>query len=181
MFPGGQKCNFGYKNPKFFTWIGAFSPAPNTAAAGTTIKDMAAVKANVHLAYFGAGTNEQVYLNRARTYHNYLNQNGVTPLYFNIVSNLGHERNNWNQLLHQFAQRIFKGVTTASQVTPLKIVSVADRNPLLVRGLSPAAWTMNIVRPVSELTGVQVFSLNRRAVTTMQMKAPELSKVNCRK
>lgn len=178
---GGQTCNFGYKNPKFFTWIGAFSPAPNTIAAATTIKDIAAVKANVHLAYFGAGTNEQDYLGRARTYHDYLNQNGVKPLYLNVVSNLGHERDNWDRQLHQFAQRIFKGITTVSQVAPFKMVPVADRSALLVRDLSPASWTMNIVRSGSELAGVQVFSLNGRTVATMQMKAPELSKVNCRK
>jgi len=119
---GGQTCNFGYKNPKFFTWIGAFSPAPNTAAAATTIKDMAAVKANVHLAYFGAGSTETSYLNTARNYHNYLNQNGVTPLYLNIADGLNHERNNWNRQLHHFAQRIFKGLTPVAEAEPIRMV-----------------------------------------------------------
>jgi enterochelin esterase-like enzyme len=174
----GQTCNFGYKNPKFFTWMGAFSPAPNTIAAATTIKDMAAVKANVHLAYFGAGTAETMYLNNARNYHNYLNQNGVTPLYLNIIDGLNHERANWNQQLHQFAQRIFKGVTPVAQAEPLKIAPAADRSAMLVRGLSPTPWTMNIVRPGTALTAGQVFSLDGRMVTQMRTNVPESRLIN---
>jgi enterochelin esterase-like enzyme len=107
---GGQTLNFGYKNPTFFNWIGAFSPAPNTIAAGTTIKDLAAVKANIKLNFLAAGTAESGYLNTARNYHNYLNQNGVTNLYLQVEQGLNHERENWNRQLHNFAQRIFKGV-----------------------------------------------------------------------
>lgn len=104
----GQTLNFGYKNPTFFNWIGAFSPAPNTIPAANTIKDMAAVKANIRLNLMTAGTSEPTFLNIARTYHNYLNANGVTNLFLQVEQGLGHERENWNRQLHNFAQRIFK-------------------------------------------------------------------------
>jgi enterochelin esterase-like enzyme len=167
---GGQTLNFGYKNPTFFNWMGAFSPAPNTIGASTTIKDMAAVKANVRLAYFGAGTAEASYLNTARTYHNYLNQNGVTPLYLNIVDNLGHERNNWNRQLHQFAQRIFKGTTGIAQLEPVKMVSVSDRQVTLIRnGYSLTPWSINVVRTGTGFSTPQIFSLDGRLLSPVRM------------
>ncbi len=125
---GGQTLNFGYKNPALFTWIGAFSPAPNTIAAGTTIRDMAAVKSNVHLNFLAAGSSETMYLNTARTYHNYLQQNGVSNLYLQIEQGLNHERENWNRQLHNFAQRIFKGMNSSLTVTTRGLGTV-DRNP----------------------------------------------------
>jgi hypothetical protein len=166
---GGQTCNFGYKNPTFFNWMGAFSPAPNTTAAGTTIKDMAAVKANVRLAFFGAGTGESSYLNTARTYHNYLNQNGVTPLYLNIVDNLGHERNNWNRQLHQFAQRIFKGMTDIKQIESIQMVPSGNRTTFLVRnGLSLTPGSINVIRTGTGFIKPQIYSLDGRIVTPLQ-------------
>lgn len=108
---GGQTLNFGYKNPEVFTWIGAFSPAPNTIAAATTITNMDAVKNNVHLNFLAAGTNETMYLNTATSYHNYLAQNGVDNLYLQIEQGLNHEPENWNRQLHNFAQRIFTGTS----------------------------------------------------------------------
>jgi enterochelin esterase-like enzyme len=112
----GQSLNFGYKNPTFYNWIGTFSPAPNTIAAGTTMNTpakIAAVKANIKLAYLAAGTSEQnPYLTNARAYHTFLQTNGVSPLYLQVEDGLAHEPKNWNRQLYNFAQRIFKGTTT---------------------------------------------------------------------
>lgn len=108
----GQSLNFGYKNPTFFNWIGTFSPAPNTIAAATTMNTpakIAAVKANIKLAFLAAGTAEEnPYLNNARAYHNFLQTNGVSPLYLQVEQGLAHEPKNWNRQLYNFAQRIFK-------------------------------------------------------------------------
>ncbi len=126
---GGQTLNIGYKNPAFFNWLGAFSPAPNTIAAGTTMNSAAkitAVKTNVKLAYLAAGTGEQnPYLTNARNYHNFLQTNGVTPLYLQVEDVLGHEPKNWNRQLHHFAQRIFKGSPTEIIQAPKKTVAKA--------------------------------------------------------
>lgn len=55
-----------------------------------------------------AGTAEPVFLNIARTYHDYLSANGVTNLFLQVEQGLGHERESWNRQLHNFTQRIFK-------------------------------------------------------------------------
>lgn len=120
---GGQTLNIAYKNPTFFNWIGAFSPAPNTTAAATTMNSaakIAAVKANVKLAFLAAGTNESGYLTTARNYHNFLNQNSISPLFLQVEEGLGHEPKNWNHQLYNFAQRIFKMEATQVLQLPKK-------------------------------------------------------------
>ena len=166
----GQSLNFGYKNPDVFTWIGAFSPAPNTISASQTIRDMDAVKENVNLAYFGAGTAESMYLNTARTYHDYLDQNGVSPLYLQIEQGLNHERNNWNRQLHQFAQRIFQGITKVAQpelakMEPTQLAPLSIQKMVVVRnGFNMAPWGMQVVRNRAGSSTPQIFSLNGRAL-----------------
>ncbi len=150
----GQTLNFGYKNPTFYNWIGAFSPAPNTIGASTTVKDIAAIKANVKLNFLAAGTTETSYLSTARSYHNFLNQNGITPLFLQVEEGLNHERENWNRQLHNFAQRIFKGGGTGIVISPktdkMKISSrlVFDRlggtsTILVSRGLASGRIHLN--------------------------------------
>ncbi|HLP42646.1 MAG TPA: alpha/beta hydrolase-fold protein [Fibrobacteria bacterium] len=155
----GQSLNFGYKNPTFFNWIGAFSPAPNTIAAGTTIKDIAAVKSNVRLNFLAAGTSESMYLNNARNYHNYLNSNGVTNLYLQVEQGLNHERENWNRQLHNFAQRIFKGEPThvirpASRKTTLSHARAGD-------GLTAVGF---LIPRDHGAAGIAIFGLDGRVV-----------------
>jgi hypothetical protein len=170
----GQTLNFGYKNPKVFTWIGAFSPAPNTTAAGTTIKDMAAVKANVHLNYLAAGTgaagNEVDYQNRARTYHNYLQQNGVTNLYFQVEVGPGHERENWNRQLYNFAQRIFKGTSNTvdyARIVPVKVSSRSAYKTILTQNEScQKTWGVNIVNTSTGRSLPYQYSLDGRTFVT---------------
>ncbi len=116
----GQSLNFGYKNPTFFNWIGTFSPAPNTIAAATTMNTpakIAAVKANIKLAFLAAGTAEATpYLSNARAYHTFLQTNGISPLYLQVEEGLAHEPKNWNRQLYNFAQRIFKAGPTGIQL-----------------------------------------------------------------
>jgi enterochelin esterase-like enzyme len=136
---GGQTLNIGYKNPTFFNWLGAFSPAPNTTAAGTTMNNatkIAAVKSNVKLAFLSAGTVETGYLNTARSYHTFLQQNGISPLYLQVEQGLNHEPKNWNRQLYNFAQRIFKGSVTDIMQLPKSRVS--GRTSLKVQAPSQA-------------------------------------------
>jgi enterochelin esterase-like enzyme len=164
---GGQTLNFGYKNPAVFTWIGAFSPAPNTIAAGTNIKDMAAVKTNIHLNILAAGTasGDAQCLSTARTYHNYLDQNGVSNLYLQVEQGLGHERENWNRQLHNFAQRIFKGFTGIKQCAPIKMVTAGDRTTILIgNGLGLTASTVHIIRAGTGFSRQRIFALDGRLI-----------------
>jgi hypothetical protein len=66
------------------------------------------VKTNVKLAFLSAGTAETSYLSTARSYHNFLQQNQISPLYLQVEEGLNHEPKNWNRQLYNFAQRIFK-------------------------------------------------------------------------
>lgn len=108
---GGQTTKFAYRNLDVFTWIGAFSPAPTWGEPNQNIQDVAAVKEKVHLNYFSGGTGEADFLARAKRFHDYLEDNGVTKVILQTEQGLGHEPESWNRNLHHFAQRIFKGVT----------------------------------------------------------------------
>ncbi len=170
----GQSLNFGYKNPDFFTWIGAFSPAPNTIGASQTIKDINAVKNNIHLHYFGAGlgSGDGMFLSNARNYHNYLQQQGINEnLYLQLEPGLNHERNNWNRQLHQFAQRIFQGITSTIQpelarISPSKAAPLTIQKAMMLgNGNSPRG--MQIFRSGAGSATTQIFSLNGRAIGTV--------------
>jgi enterochelin esterase-like enzyme len=171
---GGQTLNFGYKYPKVFTWIGAFSPAPNTASAATTITDMTSVKANIHLNFLAAGTAESMFLTTARTYHDYLNQNGVKNLYLQVEQGLNHEPENWNRQLYNFAQRIFQGITTNvaqpehNKLVPVAKASVSTQKMLISRnsGADSKPWGVFIAQ--TENTSSQVYTLTGRTTTTFR-------------
>jgi enterochelin esterase-like enzyme len=155
---GGQTLNFGYKNPTFFNWIGAFSPAPNTRAANQTMNTpdlIAAVKANVKLNFLAAGTAESGYLNTARNYHNFLNQNGVANLYLQVEQGLNHEPKNWNRQLYNFAQRIFKGTPTAVAFAPRKAADPSGNG---------AASSRFLVSRRGEGMSLRLFTLDGRTV-----------------
>jgi enterochelin esterase-like enzyme len=169
---GGQTLNFGYKNPAVFTWIGAFSPAPNTIDAGTTIKDIAAVKANVHLNLLAAGTGggtEPQCLSTARTYHTYLNKNNVSNLYLQVEQGVGHERENWNRQLHNFAQRIFKGTTGIRPTGSAHMVISGNHKTILSgNGLCLTPWSMFMVRSRAAFTKPNLFTLDGRAINPLR-------------
>jgi enterochelin esterase-like enzyme len=171
---GGQTLNFGYGNPEVFTWIGAFSPAPNTIAAGTNIKDIDAVITNVHLNFMAAGTasGDAQCLNTARTYHDYLDNKGVSNLYLQVEQGLGHERENWNRQLHNFAKRIFKGITGTGRSQPTRLVTAATGNRTTIQvynglsGLMPS--TGKSVHTETGSAVPHIFTLDGRCITPLR-------------
>jgi enterochelin esterase-like enzyme len=117
---GGQTLTYTYRHMDVFTWIGGFSPAPNSGTPSGNIKDIPGVKAKVHLNYFAGGTksggggfDETGFLATSRSFHNFLVQNGVTNAMVQAEEGLGHEAENWNRQLYNFAQRIFKFESSA--------------------------------------------------------------------
>ena len=168
---GGQTCNIGYKNPTFFNWLGSFSPAPNTTGAGTTMNSAAkisAVKTNVKLAFLSAGTSESGYLNTARSYHNFLQTNQISPLFLQVEEGLGHEPKNWNRQLYNFAQRIFQGTTT-ELIRPL-----SKKSTLSYAGIDAGlTGSRFLVSRDGGAAGIAIFGLDGKAV--MQRPAALLS------
>jgi S-formylglutathione hydrolase FrmB len=173
---GGQTLNFGYGNPEVFTWIGAFSPAPNTIAPGQNISDIDVVKENVHLNFLAAGSasGDAQCLSTARTYHNYLEENGVTNLYLQVEQGLGHERENWDRQLHHFAQRIFKGITKVerpklAQREPSKTVPLSIQTSIRFNNCTGlTSSTMNVVRSGTGISKPQIFTLDGRLVSSFR-------------
>ncbi len=154
---GGQTLNFGYKNPDFFTWIGAFSPAPNTASANQNIRDIDAVKKNVHLNFMAAGTGESMFLNTARNYHDFLEENGVENLYLQVEQGLGHERENWNRQLHNFAQRIFTNMEEVSAKASINFHKTVSQHKL-----SLTSSGIYLIRTGANFSESQFYSLDGR-------------------
>lgn len=114
---GGQTLNFGFKNFRTFTWIGAFSSAPNTIPAATTIKDPAAVRSTVHFSFISCGTTDGL-IGNSTNYHNFLDQNDIKPHMYQLEQGQGHTPLVWNRSLYNFAQRIFKA-------EPTRVIQVA--------------------------------------------------------
>jgi enterochelin esterase-like enzyme len=156
---GGQTLNFGYKYPAIFNWIGSFSPAPNTTPAGTTITDLPAVKANIRLNFLAGGTVETMFLNTARTYHNWLNTNGVKNLYLQVEEGQDHVSENWNRQLHNFAQRIFT-------VDPTQVIRPVSRKASLSYAHTGEGQTASrfLVSRDGGAAGISIFSLDGRVV-----------------
>jgi MYXO-CTERM domain-containing protein len=102
---GGQTFNIGFPNVDKFHYIGPYSAAPNTQPPSQTVKDLAAVKQNVHVIYISYGSTDGL-INNGQQYHTYFDQNNVTHIW-QIEANQGHTAIVWNRSLYNFAQRIF--------------------------------------------------------------------------
>jgi MYXO-CTERM domain-containing protein len=107
---GGQTFNAGFPNIDKFHYIGPFSAAPNTKAPSATVKDVAAVKQNVHVIYISYGDQDGL-INNGQQYHTYFDQQNVTHIW-QIEKGQGHTAIVWNRSLYNFAQRIFQGSGT---------------------------------------------------------------------
>lgn len=110
---GGQTLNFGFKNYTKFTWIGAFSSAPNTRAATQTITNPAAVRSALHFSFISCGTTDGL-IGNSTNYHNFLDQNNIDPHMYQLEEGQGHTATVWNRSLYNFAQRIFTSTPTGA-------------------------------------------------------------------
>lgn len=102
---GGQTFNFGLAHLDTFTWIGAFSAAPNTKAPEELLPDPAAATAALNLLYISCG-NQDGLINFSQRTHRYLKEHDVPHLW--NVDDHGHDPETWGSNLYHFAQRIFR-------------------------------------------------------------------------
>ncbi|MBN1127419.1 MAG: esterase family protein [Chitinispirillaceae bacterium] len=117
---GGQSLNFGFKNYTVFSWIGAFSSAPNTIAAGTTIKDPADVNKHVKFTFLSCGTNDGL-LSNTKNYHAFLDQNNIGPHMYQLEQGEAHSWTAFNRSLYNYVQRIFTVTSEVSSPCALKV------------------------------------------------------------
>jgi enterochelin esterase-like enzyme len=101
----GQSLNFGLTHLGTFSWIGAFSAAPNTKAPAALVPDPASTAAKLRLLWISCG-NKDGLIFIGQGMHAYLKANQV-PHIWQVDSN-AHDTPEWKSSLYLFSQRIFR-------------------------------------------------------------------------
>ncbi len=102
---GGQSLNFGLGNLDEFTWVGAFSSAPNTKAPEQLLPNPEEARTKLKLLWISCGDNDNLITFSQRT-HDYLNDNHVSHIFY--VEPGGHDFKVWKNDLFHFSQLLFK-------------------------------------------------------------------------
>ena len=102
---GGQALNFGLGHPEAFAWVGGFSSAPNTRAAGQSLRDKEAARRQFKLLYLSCGNRDGL-INASQAMHRELRDLGIEHVW--NVDEYGHDRESWAENLYHFAQRLFR-------------------------------------------------------------------------
>ncbi|HJZ94630.1 MAG TPA: alpha/beta hydrolase-fold protein [Gemmataceae bacterium] len=102
---GGQSLNIGLKHLETFAWVGGFSSAPNTKAAGELVKDPADAAKKLKLLWVSCGDTDRL-MNISKAFHETLTEKKV-PHVWHIDSG-GHTWPVWKNDLYLAAQRLFR-------------------------------------------------------------------------
>jgi enterochelin esterase family protein len=102
---GGQSLNFGLGHLDAFSWVGAFSPAPNTKRAGELIPDADRARRDLSLLWLSCGDQDGL-MRVSRGFHDALEELKV-PHAWHIGSG-GHTWPVWKSDLWFFSQRLFR-------------------------------------------------------------------------
>ncbi|HZX27093.1 MAG TPA: alpha/beta hydrolase-fold protein [Telluria sp.] len=98
---GGQALNFGLSHQDTFGWVGAFSAAPNTQAAGQLLRG----RPSLALLYLSCGNQDGLF-GVSQAFHRYLKQQGIAHVW--NVDEFGHDRESWTENLYHFAKLLFR-------------------------------------------------------------------------
>lgn len=102
---GGQTLNFGLGNLDTFTWIGAFSAAPNTKPSDELLPNPVEAKDKMNLVWVSCGDTDGL-INISQDMHQYLKEHDVEHVWH--VDSGGHTWPVWRNDLYLFSQLIFK-------------------------------------------------------------------------
>ncbi|MFP4282195.1 MAG: glycoside hydrolase family 3 C-terminal domain-containing protein [Opitutales bacterium] len=111
---GGQTLNFGLGHLDTFTWIGAFSPAPNTQPPEALVPDPEAAREQLNLLYLSCGNRDGL-INVSQRTQRHLAAHEVPHIWH--VDDHGHDGETWGSNLYHFAQRLFRDGT--EEATPV--------------------------------------------------------------
>ncbi|HEA22265.1 hypothetical protein LCGC14_1004030 [marine sediment metagenome] len=103
---GGQTLNFGLGNLDTFSWVGAFSSAPNTKTPEELLPEPALAK-NVELLWISCGDKDGLMPFSKRT-SDYLTDHDIPHIFY--VEPGGHDFEVWKNDLYMFSQLLFKPV-----------------------------------------------------------------------
>ncbi len=102
---GGQALNFGLKAGAPFSYVGAFSPAPNTEENAVLLAQPDELKSRVRVLYLSCGAKDGLIRVSQRV------QRGLAtyevPHLWNVDPH-AHDRESWSANLYHFAQRLFR-------------------------------------------------------------------------
>lgn len=103
---GGQTLNFGLGNLDTFSWVGAFSSAPNTKMPEELLSDPEKAK-DLNVLWISCGDADGLMPFSKRT-SDYLNKHDVPHIFY--VEPGGHDFEVWKNDLYMFSQLLFKPV-----------------------------------------------------------------------
>jgi len=102
---GGQSLNFGLAHTDLFSWVAAFSPAPNTKAPEELIPDPHSFKDKLNLLWISCGDEDDLINVSIRT-HAYLEENDIPHIYFIEPGN--HDFKVWKNGLYNISKLVFQ-------------------------------------------------------------------------
>ena len=104
---GGQTLNFGLGNLDTFTWVGAFSAAPNTKKPEVLVPDPELARERLNLLWISCGDKDRLLPFSQRT-HEYLTKKEVPHIYY--IEPGDHDFKVWKNGLYMFSKMLFKPV-----------------------------------------------------------------------
>lgn len=111
---GGQTFNIGLTHLNVFTYVGAFSAAPNTYSNSRLFPDNgAAAKEQLKLLFISCGTNDNL-ISFGEGVHNFCNSRSIPHDYW-LIQGAGHDWNVWKQSFWNFTQMACKAGFTDSE------------------------------------------------------------------
>lgn len=103
---GGQSLNFGLGNLDVFTWIGAFSSAPNTKEPEELLSTPEKANEQLKLLWLSCGDQDGL-IRISNLTHEYLQANNVQHYYY-IAPGGKHDFEVWKNSLYNFVQLLFR-------------------------------------------------------------------------
>jgi len=103
---GGQTVNIGLANLDTFSWVGAFSQAPNSGSVASLVPDADAVNKKLKLLWIGVGDNDQTVGTGPYNFHKDLLAKNVKHIWHVDVG--GHSMPVWEENLYLFTQKLFR-------------------------------------------------------------------------
>lgn len=102
---GGQSLNFGLGNLDTFSWVGAFSAAPNTREPEELAPEPGKLNNRLNLLWISCGEEDDLLHVTVRT-HEYLEANDVNHTYY--LEPGDHDFDVWRNDLYLFSQLLFR-------------------------------------------------------------------------
>ncbi|HLR68111.1 MAG TPA: alpha/beta hydrolase-fold protein [Virgibacillus sp.] len=102
---GGQSLNIGLTNLDTFSWIGAFSAAPNTKESELLLKDSKEITDRLNVLFLSCGVEDDL-LYLSENFQKSLEESNIPHIWF--LDKGGHVPSVWSSSLYHFTQQIFK-------------------------------------------------------------------------